>query len=128
MEALVRGVRESGVDVDLTVTGAPREVPPGTGLAAYRVVQEVLTNTVKHAAGAGVSVTVTHGAADLRVEITDTGGTPTTSAASGDGHGLLGPRERLAVYGGTLRNGPTADGGYRVLARIPLPTPEAETT
>ncbi|WUO43807.1 histidine kinase [Streptomyces sp. NBC_00285] len=128
VEALVRGVRESGVDVDLTVTGTSREVPPGAGLAAYRVVQEALTNTVKHAAGADVSVTVTHGTSDLRVEIADTGGTPTTSAATGDGRGLFGLRERLAVYGGTLRNGPTPDGGYRVQARIPLPTPETETT
>ncbi|MEU6352422.1 histidine kinase [Streptomyces sp. NPDC047072] len=127
VEALVRGVRDSGAAVDLTVKGTPRDVPPGTGLAVYRVVQEALTNTVKHAAGAAVSVTIAHGPTDLHVEITDTGGAPTASAA-GDGHGLLGLRERLAVYGGTLRTGPTPDGGYRVLARIPLPAPETETT
>lgn len=91
----------------------------GEALAAYRVVQEALTNIVKHASGASASVVVHYGDDELRVEVTDTGGRPTGEGCSG--RGLLGLRERLAVYGGTLRAGPllSAD-GYRVSAVIPL--------
>jgi signal transduction histidine kinase len=88
------------------------------------VVQEALTNTVKHAAGASAAVTVDYAATHLRVEVTDTGGTPgtsrTTGSATGTGRGLIGLRERLAVYGGTLRTGPHHADGYRVTALIPL--------
>ncbi|MER7752281.1 sensor histidine kinase [Kitasatospora sp. NPDC097643] len=118
--ALVEGVRRAGLPVELTVTGEPRAVPPGVELAAYRVVQEALTNTVKHAGGADAAVTVEYAADHLRVEVTDTGGRPTGAAATGNGRGLLGLRERLAVYGGTLHTGPRMRGGYRVKALIPL--------
>ncbi|MFI6941521.1 sensor histidine kinase [Streptomyces sp. NPDC050418] len=123
LDALVDRVRNSGVPVTLTTTGTPRDVPPGIGLAAYRVVQEALTNTVKHASGASARVTVAYDEEALRLEITDTGGTPAPSAASGNGHGLLGLRERLALYGGTLRAGRRLTGGYRVTAEVPLPQP-----
>lgn len=120
LDELVRRVRDAGLPVGLTTTGQPRPVPPGIGLTAYRVVQEALTNTVKHAAGATATVLVEYGADRLRVEVTDSGGAPGASAATGDGHGLIGLRERLAVYGGTLRAGPRLTGGYRVEADIPL--------
>ncbi|MFI5475554.1 sensor histidine kinase [Streptomyces cacaoi] len=120
VEELVGRVRASGLPVALTVTGVRRHVPAGIDLAAYRVVQEALTNTMKHATGARAAVTIAYGEADLGVEVTDTGGTPSARAATGDGHGLLGLRERLDVYGATLRNGPAPDGGYRVAALIPL--------
>ncbi|MFH0177068.1 sensor histidine kinase [Streptomyces cacaoi] len=120
VEELVGRVRASGLPVELTVTGVRRHVPAGIDLAAYRVVQEALTNTMKHATGARAAVTIAYGEADLGVEVTDTGGTPSARAATGDGHGLLGLRERLDVYGATLRNGPAPDGGYRVAALIPL--------
>ncbi|WP_435839966.1 sensor histidine kinase [Streptomyces chilikensis] len=122
LETLVARVRQTGLPVALTVTGAPRDVPAGVGLAAYRVVQEALTNTVKHASGAEAAVTVEHGAGFLRVEVTDTGGPPSASAATGNGRGLIGLRERLALYGGTLRAGRRLTGGYRVTALIPLET------
>ncbi|WP_151770923.1 sensor histidine kinase [Streptomyces abyssomicinicus] len=122
LETLVARVRQTGVPVALTVTGTPREVPAGVGLAAYRVVQEALTNTVKHASGADAAVTVEHGAGFLRVEVTDTGGPPSPSAATGNGRGLIGLRERLALYGGGLRAGRRLTGGYRVTALIPLET------
>ncbi len=115
---LVARVRESGVPVDLTVTGTPRALSSGVELAAYRVVQEALTNTVKHAVGASASVVVEYGDAGRGVEGTDTGGT--SSGSDGTGRGLIGLRERLGVYSGTLRAGPRAVGGYRVTARIPL--------
>ncbi|MFI9008065.1 sensor histidine kinase [Actinosynnema sp. NPDC053489] len=120
VEALVARVRETGVRVGSTVTGEPRPLPPGVELAAYRVVQEALTNAVKHASGGSVSVTVDHGDDRLRVDVVDTGGTPGPGAAGGNGHGLIGLRERLAVYGGTLEARPRPGGGYQVTASIPV--------
>ncbi|MET8982734.1 histidine kinase [Streptomyces sp. NPDC004539] len=120
LDSLVARVRRTGVPVELSVTGVPDEVPFGIGLAAYRVVQEALTNTVKHATGASVTVTVAYEAGRLRVEVTDTGGGPSESAATGNGRGLTGLRERLAAYGGTLDAGRRLTGGYRVTALIPL--------
>ncbi|WP_405625465.1 histidine kinase [Streptomyces sp. NBC_00016] len=127
VEELVGRVRACGLPVELTVTGARLPVPAGIDLAAYRVVQEALTNTMKHAAGARAAVTIAYGESDLGVEVTDTGGAPGAPAGTGDGHGLLGLRERLGVYGATLRNGPAPDGGYRVAALIPL-LPREKTT
>ncbi|MDX2296888.1 MULTISPECIES: sensor histidine kinase [Streptomyces] len=123
LDALVGRVRDAGLPVGLTVTGPPRELPSGIGLAAYRVVQEALTNAVKHAAGATAAVTVEYGPDRLRVEVTDTGGRPGPGAAAGNGRGLIGLRERLAVYGGTLVTGRRLTGGYRVEALIPLEAP-----
>jgi signal transduction histidine kinase len=120
LDALIDRLSDSGVPVTLTRSGQPRPVPAGVELAAYRVVQEALTNTVKYAAGATAAVHVEYGADHLRVQVTDTGGTPGAPAATGGGHGLIGLRERLAVYGGTLHTGPRLTGGYRVDARIPL--------
>lgn len=118
---LVGRVRDAGQPVTLTVTGRPRAVPSGVGLAAYRVVQEALTNTVKHASGATARVTVGYAPEQLRVEVTDTGGGAGTGA--GNGRGLIGLRERLTVYGGTLSAGRCPAGGYRVEALIPLEAP-----
>ncbi|MGW1061357.1 sensor histidine kinase [Micromonospora rubida] len=120
LDALIAGVRASGVPVELTVAGQPRPMPGGIELAAYRVVQEALTNTVKHAGGASATVIVDYGAAYLRLEVADTGGAPRAAAATGNGRGLIGLRERLAVYGGTVHAGPRPRGGYRVRAHIPL--------
>ncbi|MCM2391522.1 sensor histidine kinase [Streptomyces albipurpureus] len=117
---LVGRVRDAGLTVGMTVTGAPCPLSPGLELAAYRVVQEALTNTVKHASGATAAVTVEYGADRLRVEVTDTGGHQGADAAAGNGRGLIGLRERLAVYDGTLNTGRRLTGGYRVEALIPL--------
>ncbi|WP_406286371.1 sensor histidine kinase [Streptomyces sp. NBC_00209] len=122
LPALVGRVQDTGVSVEYTVVGEPRDVAPGVGLTAYRIVQEALTNTVKHAAGGKATALLTYDDDQLRVEITDTGGTPSASAATGNGHGLIGLRERLTVYGGTLETGPSPDGGFRVAALIPLET------
>ncbi|MGW9303439.1 sensor histidine kinase [Streptomyces cyaneofuscatus] len=121
LEALVGRVRHTGLPVGLTVTGSPRPLPPGVELAAYRVVQEALTNTVKHASGSAAAVTVEYGQERLRVEVTDTGGHP--GAGPGSGRGLIGLRERLAVYDGILTTGRRLTGGYRVEALIPLEAP-----
>jgi signal transduction histidine kinase len=108
--------------VTLTVAGTFASLPAGVELAAYRVVQEALTNAVKHAAGAAVSITVTGSADELRVEVTDTGGAP-SAAGPGTGRGLTGLRERLAAYGGTLTAGRRPTGGFRVVAVAPLRAP-----
>jgi signal transduction histidine kinase len=113
-------IRDTGVPVELTVTGAPAPLSPGADLAAYRVVQEALTNTVKHAAGASVRIAVDYAPGEVRVEVADSGGRPTSPAGSGNGRGLTGLRERLAVYGGTLQSGPRPTGGYRLRAVIPV--------
>jgi signal transduction histidine kinase len=122
--ALAGHVRATGTPVDLTVTGPPGPLPSGVDLAAYRVVQEALTNTVKHAAGAPVTIVVDRGPGTVRVEVADGGSTtspsPSSSSGPGTGRGLIGLRERLAIYGGTLEAGPRPTGGYRVRATIPV--------
>jgi signal transduction histidine kinase len=120
LDTLVGRVRATGVPVTVTVRGTPVPLPPGVGLAAYRVVQEALTNTVKHAVGAAAAITVAYDADRLRLEIADTGGVPGESAASGNRRGLIGLHERLAVYGGSLEAGRRPAGGFRVSAVIPL--------
>jgi signal transduction histidine kinase len=120
LETLVGRVRATGVPVTLTFTGAPPPLPPGVGLAAYRVVQEALTNTVKHAVGASAQVTVDYAPRRLRLEIADTGGVAGEAAAAGNRRGLIGLQERLAVYGGSLEAVRRPTGGFRVTAVIPL--------
>jgi len=121
LESLVGRVRASGLPVELVVTGSPDILmPDGVVLAGYRVVQEALTNVVKHAAGSSATVRVDYGSTHLSIEVTDTGGTQPLSADAGSGRGLIGLRERLALYGGTLDAGPRIRGGYRLEAVIPL--------
>jgi signal transduction histidine kinase len=118
--ALAARVRDTGLPVELSVTGPPAVLQAGADLAAYRVVQEALTNTVKHAAGASVRIAIEYTADVVRVDVADTGGTSAAPAGSGNGRGLIGLRERLTVYGGTLEAGRRPTGGYRVRAVIPI--------
>jgi len=120
LPALVDRVRAAGIPVAVSVSLPPEPLLSGIDLTAYRVVQEALTNTIKHAVGASSSVTVGHSGGLLEIEVVDTGGTPGFQSLTGNSRGLLGLRERLAVYGGTLDAGRTISGGYRVQARIPL--------
>jgi signal transduction histidine kinase len=118
LEALVAQVRSAGLPVTLRVSGSAADLPPGIDLAAFRVVQEALTNTLKHAGPATAEVTIHCGPDCLAVTVTDSGaglGTP-----SGGGHGLVGMRERVSLYGGEVDAGPDPAGGYRVSARLPL--------
>jgi signal transduction histidine kinase len=105
------------------VEGTERPLPPGLDLAAYRVVQEALTNTLKHAGGAHASVRVSYGAESLELLVTDDGNgdSPVASRTEENGgHGLVGMRERAAIYGGHLDAGPAPAGGYAVRARFPI--------
>jgi signal transduction histidine kinase len=122
LDGLIERVRAAGLSVDVKVSPPPGPLSPGVDLAVYRVVQEALTNTVKHAAGATATVTISHDGDLLRIEVTDTGGTRTAQSRTGNGRGLIGLRERLALYGGTLDTARPAGGGYRLNARIPWRT------
>jgi signal transduction histidine kinase len=118
LDALVEQVRAAGLAVDLTVTGDAQPLPAGTDLSAFRLVQEALTNTLKHAGATRASVTVRH--TDQRVELAVLDdGTAADSPTGGNGHGLIGMKERVTLYGGTLQVGPTLGGGYQVLASLP---------
>ncbi len=120
LDALVARVRAAGTPVSVEVSLPPQPLPPGVDLAAYRVVQEALTNTMKHARGAEATLSIGYTDTSLRIEVADTGGSKGSPPVESNGRGHLGLRERLAVYGGELTAGPTgAGGGYRVTARIP---------
>jgi signal transduction histidine kinase len=118
LDALVDQARGTGLAVEVAVEGASRPLPTGVGLSAYRIVQEALTNTIKHAGAAHVRIAISYGERDLELEITDDGAR--RAAADGAGHGLLGMRERVALYGGDLSAGPRRAGGFAVQARIPI--------
>jgi len=123
LDGLVASLREAGLDVSLDVRGEPRRPSSGIELSAYRIVQEALTNTLKHAGPARAEVRLTWADDALEIEVLDDGRGPGLSGvAPGEtGHGLLGMRERVAVFGGDLKVGPRRGGGYRVRARLPLP-------
>ena len=121
LDALVADVVRSGVTVEMRVEGERSDVPPGVDLSAYRIVQEALTNVIKHAGRARVTVAVRYAPDAVTVQVDDdgpAGGTPALPPDAG-GHGLAGMRERVAMYAGHLEAGPGPAGGYRVTARLP---------
>ena len=119
LEALVERARSAGVPVTLELSGERRELPAGLDLAAYRVVQEALTNVVKHSSGAPTTVSVHYRADAVEVWIADRGsGRPDARLGSG-GHGLVGMRERVRMYGGELHAGRRRGGGFEVHVRVP---------
>ena len=124
---LISSVGSAGLPVSLSVTGVPRALPPGPDLAAFRVVQEALTNVLKHAPGAVTTVRISYRDNELLIEVADNGsaapGAPAQGSASG--RGLLGLRERIAIYRGSLEAGPPPGGGWRVRATIPLDPADA---
>ena len=122
--ALVDRVRSAGLAVELRVTGTQRGLSQGPDLAAYRVVQEALTNVIKHADGARAQVRIEYRPHDLIIDVSNVAGDSGPSAG-GTGRGLIGLRERIAIYGGSLEVGPRPGGGWRVRATIPL-EPAAE--
>ena len=122
LEALVAGARRAGLETTFTVTGEPVPLPAAVDLAAYRIVQESLTNAIRHAGPATAAVSLGYHHDELRIDVTDTGRGQPTGAAAGQsgGHGLAGMRERAATVGGTVETGPGPGGGYRVAARLPF--------
>lgn len=121
LEQLASRAHRAGLPVEVRVEGKPLELAPGADMAAYRVIQEALTNALKHARGARAMVTVHYELEDVIVEVLDDGGGSAANGDAGDGggHGLVGMRERVALYGGKLEVGSQQDGGFAVRARLP---------
>jgi len=123
LDQLVSNVRSAGLHVDLRVEGERSPLSPGVDLSAYRIVQEALTNVLKHAGTASVEVTVRYANDAVQVEVCDDG-RPREPTAGG-GNGLIGMRERVAMLGGEFRAGARRDGGFAVFARLPIAGPAA---
>ncbi len=126
LQALVNRLTAAGLPIELRVGELPQELSPGLDLAVFRVIQEALTNVIKHAGKPHTTVSLTHGEGLLVVEVVDTG-RPIPAAApavpAGAGRGLIGLRERIALYGGELDAGPSVGGGWIVRARFPIDSP-----
>jgi signal transduction histidine kinase len=120
LDHLLDSVRRSGLDVRLTVDGTPRTLPAAVDLSAFRVVQEALTNTLKHARASAASVGVRYGTDAVDIEVVDDGVPGAGDDGPGGGHGLAGMRERVALYGGELDFGHAPTGGFRVHALLPV--------
>ncbi|MEU2080616.1 histidine kinase [Streptomyces albus] len=135
LSPLVDRIAFAGLPVEVRISGEPRPLPTGVDVTAYRIIQEALTNALKHGDGAKAEVTVRYAERSLRVEVLNSGPSvltgdaagpgsrPAAGRAEGAGRGLLGLRERVAVYGGDLDARRRLGGGYRVRARIPLDRP-----
>jgi signal transduction histidine kinase len=119
LDHLAATVREAGLPVDLRVEGDVAPLPPGVDVSAYRIVQEALTNALKHAGPARARVRVRYGLGEVELEISDDGPGPAADNGGG-GHGLVGMRERVNVYGGVLESGGLPEGGYAVRVRLPF--------
>jgi signal transduction histidine kinase len=130
LDGLIDSARNGGVTVTTGITGTPRPLPEGANLSAYRILQEALSNAIRHAPGSAVQVSLYYGEAALVIEVRNNGCTPNTQAAGerpgrdwlghGGGHGLIGMRERAALLGGHFKAGPTASGEFLVTAALPL--------
>ena len=112
-------MREAGLPVELRIEGERAALPPGIDLSAYRIVQEALTNIVKHAGDAAAEVVIRYRPRELELDVVDDG-RGDAGSVNGSEHGLIGMHERVALYGGTLEVGPRDGSGYAVRARLPL--------
>ena len=117
---LIADMRSAGLHIELEVDGDLEDVPPGRALAAYRIVQEALTNALKHAPDGRVHVRIQRSDQQLEVEVLQEAGSAARAANGRPGHGLVGMHERVTLYGGRLAAGPGADGGFEVRASLPL--------
>ncbi|MBD0712039.1 MULTISPECIES: sensor histidine kinase [unclassified Streptomyces] len=126
LEALVANVREAGLVVDKTVTGAIRELPQGVELSAYRIVQEALSNVLRHAPGAAAKVEVSYVLGGLGLRVANGPARGLVKPSPGAGHGITGMRERVTMLGGEMTAEATGDGGYEVTAFVPVSREEAD--
>ncbi|PNE37627.1 histidine kinase [Streptomyces noursei] len=125
LDELVGNVRGAGVPVTVDTTGTPRPLSPGTELSAFRIVQEALSNAMRHAPGADVHIALGYRPDRITLRVTNTAPDRPAPPSPGTGHGLLGMHERTAMLGGELAAGPTPDGGYEVTAILPAPAAHA---
>ncbi|MEU9992277.1 histidine kinase [Streptomyces sp. NPDC048045] len=127
LEGLLANVREAGLDVDRVVTGAARELPQGVELSAYRIVQEALSNTLRHAPGASARVEIGYvlGGLGLRIVNAPPPAPALIKPSPGAGHGITGMRERVSMLNGEMTAGPAADGGYEVTVFLPVPVADS---
>jgi signal transduction histidine kinase len=126
VEELVGMAREAGLDVKLEVASPARELPSAVDQAAYRILQESITNVIRHAGPARVTVSLTYRADELELRVADDGrGPPDAGHGTEGGQGIVGMRERAALLGGELTAGPRPGGGFQVRARLPLPPEQA---
>jgi signal transduction histidine kinase len=126
LDDLVQRGRDAGLRVEVVVAGRPRALPEALDLSAYRIVQEAITNVIRHAPATHVEVFLRYGSDELELRVTDDGrGQPARSLERRSGHGIIGMRERVALFGGDLQVGFRAEGGFQVAARLPLKAGEA---
>jgi signal transduction histidine kinase len=118
LDALLQDVGRTGLPVRLHVDGDPLELPRGIDISAYRIVQEGLTNALKHAGASQADVALGYDRDQLRIEVRDNGHGAVSD--NGGGHGLIGIRERVKLYGGEMTAGPANDGGFTLSVRLPL--------
>ncbi|MEV4395669.1 histidine kinase [Nonomuraea sp. NPDC049607] len=123
LDPLVERMRAAGVGTELTVEGRARPLPPGLDLCAYRIVQESLTNVLKHADPGRVEIRIGYGPATLTLRVSNDGAAVEAGGRGSGGHGLIGMTERVRLYQGSITAGPLPEGGFEVLATFPLPTP-----
>jgi len=121
LDSLVKDIGRAGLPVGLHVEGEPFPLPRGIDLSAYRIAQEALTNALKHAHASHADVTIHYTPDEVQIEVRDNGHGPVTS--NGHGHGLIGIRERVKLYGGELTTGTAHDGGFILSTRLPVPDP-----
>jgi signal transduction histidine kinase len=120
VEALAERMGRSGLAVAVEVEGQAGQVSPAVDISAYRIVQEALTNVLKHAEANQATVRIRHGDGGIEIEVTDDGvGQSSGGSSDGAGHGLTGIRERVGLFGGSLDVGPGPAGGWRLVARLP---------
>ena len=119
LSELLDAMRASGLPVEAVVEGSPRPLPPGVDLSAYRIVQEALTNALRHAGGASARVVVRYDPGVVELEVADDGPGPPEDPEASGGHGLIGMRERVQLFGGELEAGPRPGGGFLLRARLP---------
>ena len=118
LDALLSGIRRAGLSVDLQVEGTPAALPAAIDLSAYRIIQEGLTNTLKHAGASHADVVIRYREDELEIEVRDDG--RAGAAGDGQGHGLVGVRERVKIYGGDMSASPAVGGGFTLRTRLPL--------
>ncbi|HEX9032649.1 MAG TPA: sensor histidine kinase [Streptosporangiaceae bacterium] len=130
LDTLVAGAVQAGLPVTVTTSGEPAALPAAVDLSAYRIIQESLTNVIRHAGPAAATVSLTYAGSRLLIEVADTGRGPQAGAGQADldrsptGHGLIGMRERAAAIGGTLQASSRPEGGFRVCATLPFTAPD----